>query len=75
MREMTDFCTELLGTSEGGKTMVFAPTNGQVVDVTTERFIYQVGDGVDAKYNVVFYVSKCFVSGSVTGRIGVSTSV
>jgi len=42
MREMTDFCTELLGTGEGGKTMVFAPTNGQVVDVTTERFIYQV---------------------------------
>jgi len=41
-REMTEFCRELLGTNESGKSMVFAPANGQVVDVTTERFIYQV---------------------------------
>lgn len=42
-RLMTEFCEELLARDQNtSNSLVFAPNTGQTVDVTTERFIYQV---------------------------------
>merc|ERR1712025_912190 len=38
IKALKDFCVEVIGGAEN----VFVPKNGEVVDVTTERFIYQV---------------------------------
>merc|ERR1719318_517115 len=35
---LKDFCSDVIG----GENNIFVPKNGEVVDVTTERFIYQV---------------------------------
>jgi len=38
LESMRDFCAEYIG----GENNIFVPQNGEVVDATTERFIYQV---------------------------------